>query len=67
MKTSLVAISLAALLIFLPVSSFSGVQGEKDHDFIPRFHNLIFLFDVSDSMMAGYPRTYRLFPHVRCN
>jgi outer membrane protein OmpA-like peptidoglycan-associated protein len=68
MKTSLAAVTLAAFLIFLPGPSFSGVQGEKEHDFIPRFHNLIFLFDVSDSMMAGYPKNYdfsRLFVATR--
>ena len=68
MKTSLAAVALAALLIFLPGPSFSGVQGEKGHDFIPRFHNVIFLFDVSDSMMAGYPINYdfsRMFVATR--
>jgi outer membrane protein OmpA-like peptidoglycan-associated protein len=68
MKIRLAAIALAAFLIFLSGPSFSGVTGEKDHDFIPRFHNLIFLFDVSDSMQAGYPRAYdfsRMFVATR--
>ncbi|MGB6066060.1 MAG: OmpA family protein [Desulfomonilaceae bacterium] len=68
MKTSIAALALAALLIFLPGYSFSKVICEKDHDFIPRFHNMIFLFDVSDSMMSGYPKAYdfsRLFVATR--
>lgn len=58
MKTSLVAAALTLLLIASPGTSVSGVIPEKDHDFIPRFHNVIFLFDVSDSMMAGYPKNF---------
>jgi len=68
MKTRLHAFALAALLTLLPVSSFAGHFMEKNHDYLPRFHNLIFLFDVSDSMMAGHPENYdfsRLFIGVR--
>jgi outer membrane protein OmpA-like peptidoglycan-associated protein len=31
---------------------------DKKHDFIPRFHNIIFLMDVSDSMTRGYPQGF---------
>jgi outer membrane protein OmpA-like peptidoglycan-associated protein len=58
MKTSLAAAALAALLIALPGPAPADALIEKDHDYIPRFHNIIFLFDVSDSMMAGYPENY---------
>ena len=56
MKTTLAAFVLAALLLSLPGASFSGLSPEKKHDFVPKVHNVIFLFDVSDSMTAGYPR-----------
>jgi outer membrane protein OmpA-like peptidoglycan-associated protein len=56
MKTSRAVCVLAALLWSLPGVSFSGLSLEKKHDFVPKFHNVIFLFDVSDSMTAGYPR-----------
>jgi hypothetical protein len=78
MRTSHPAAALTALLILVPVLSFSfitperdktvGVMKEKDHDFLPRFHNVIFLFDVSDSMTAGYPQNFdhsRLFVATR--
>jgi len=68
MKTRLPAVALAALLTLLPIKSFAGHFMEKDHDYLPRFHNVIFLFDVSDSMMAGHPENYdfsRLFIGVR--
>lgn len=58
MKTSLVAFVMAALLLILPGASYSGLSSEKKHDFIPQFHNVIFLLDVSDSMTAGYPINY---------
>lgn len=68
MKTSLPAVLLAALLVALPCKVFSGIPAEKDHDFIPRFHNVIFIFDVSDSMTAGFPKNFdhsRLFVATR--
>ncbi|MBI4963834.1 MAG: OmpA family protein [Desulfomonile tiedjei] len=68
MKTSLHAVALAALLMLLPIESFSGHFMEKNHDYLARFHNVIFLFDVSDSMLAGHPENYdtsRLFIGVR--
>lgn len=68
MKKSLPAVLLIALLVMLPCKAFSGIPTEKDHDFIPRFHNVIFLFDVSDSMTAGFPHNFdhsRLFVATR--
>lgn len=68
MKASLSAVILAWLLIVTPYPALSGIGEEKNHDFIPRFHNLIFLFDASDSMTAGYPKNYdhsRLFVATR--
>lgn len=63
MKTSLPVLVTVALLLCLPVKSFSGVIQEKEHDYIPQFHNIIFLFDVSDSMEQGYPQNYD-FPRM---
>jgi outer membrane protein OmpA-like peptidoglycan-associated protein len=78
MRTDLPAVFFTAILILVPVASSSfispesdraaGVMKEKDHDFLPRFHNVIFLFDVSDSMTAGYPQNFdhsRLFVAAR--
>jgi outer membrane protein OmpA-like peptidoglycan-associated protein len=64
MRQTLQAVILVALLAALPLPSFSEINKEKEHDYIPRFHNIIFLMDVSDSMMAGHPINYdhsRLF------
>lgn len=64
MKTSLPAAALIALMVFLPTASFSEKMPQKDHDYLPQFHNVIFLFDVSDSMLAGHPKNFdhsRLF------
>jgi len=68
MKKSLASLSVAALLTLLPVLCFSDLETEKKHDFVPKVHNLIFLFDVSDSMTAGYPENYdhtRIFVATR--
>jgi outer membrane protein OmpA-like peptidoglycan-associated protein len=68
MKRSLATLALMALLTALPALSFSDLGNEKKHDFVPKVHNLIFLFDVSDSMIAGYPRNFdhtRLFVATR--
>ena len=68
MKISLSALILASLLSVLPTPSHCGIGEEKNHDFIPRVHNLIFIFDVSDSMFAGHPENYdapRLFIATR--
>jgi hypothetical protein len=56
MKKSLASLSLAALLTMVPALCFPDLGNEKKHDFIPKIHNVIFLFDVSDSMTAGYPK-----------
>lgn len=68
MKRSLTAAALAAFLMILPAMGFSGMIPQKDHDFLPKVHSVIFLFDVSDSMMAGYPKNFdhpRLFVATR--
>lgn len=58
MKRLLLTLCAVGLLICLPYPSFSGIKKHKDHDFIPKVHNLIFIVDVSDSMMQGYPETF---------
>jgi outer membrane protein OmpA-like peptidoglycan-associated protein len=66
MKLSLAVLILASLLITLPMPSHCAI--EKEHDFIPSVHNLIFIFDVSDSMYAGHPENFdspRLFIATR--
>lgn len=68
MKTSLPAVLFAALMILLPSVAISGKTLEKNHDYIPKFHNVIFIFDVSDSMTAGFPQNFdhsRLFVATR--
>jgi outer membrane protein OmpA-like peptidoglycan-associated protein len=60
MRKSLPALVFLAVLAIAPQWSFAKIVKEKQHDFIPRVHNIIFLFDVSDSMTAGYPETYDL-------
>lgn len=62
MRVSLTAALLAALMLWLPVPSQAGTGFEKEHDFIARFHNVIFIMDVSDSMIGGYPQN---FDHAR--
>jgi outer membrane protein OmpA-like peptidoglycan-associated protein len=64
MKTSLPAAALIVITVLFPTLGFSEKIPAKNHDFIPQFHNVIFLFDVSDSMTAGYPQNFdhsRLF------
>ncbi|MBI5569868.1 MAG: OmpA family protein [Desulfomonile tiedjei] len=58
MKQSLAPLVLVAALILFPTVSFSEISPEKQHDFLPKVHNVIFLFDVSDSMTAGYPKNF---------
>ena len=58
MKKSLVVTAVTLLLVASVGTAVAGVIPEKNHDFIPRFHNVIFLFDVSDSMWAGYPKNF---------
>ncbi|HMK36008.1 MAG TPA: OmpA family protein [Desulfomonilaceae bacterium] len=60
MRRNLPALLVAALLALVPRWSLAEIIKEKEHDFIPRVHNVIFLLDVSDSMTAGYPETYDL-------
>jgi len=62
MRTSLLAALLATVLLGLPALSQAGAVLDKNHDYLPKFHNVIFLMDVSDSMMAGYPQN---FDHAR--
>ena len=68
MKLSLSVLILTCLLSIFPMPSHSAIGEEKNHDFIPRVHNLIFIFDVSDSMFAGHPENFdspRLFIATR--
>jgi len=68
MRISVPASVLVALLLLAASTSFSGIKRHKDHDFIPKVHNVIFLLDVSDSMTGGFPRNYdhtRLFVAAR--
>ncbi len=60
MKKSFPALILLGLLALSPPLSLAGIDMEKNHDFLPQVHNVIFLFDVSDSMIAGYPENYDL-------
>jgi outer membrane protein OmpA-like peptidoglycan-associated protein len=57
MRTFMPACLLAAIVLFC-VPSFAVVNLEKQHDYLPRFHNIIFVLDVSDSMIHGYPEAY---------
>ncbi len=52
------AILLCLILATFPIQAVAQVVPYKGHDFLPRFQNLIFLVDVSDSMMTGYPKGY---------
>ncbi len=68
MKLSLSVLILAIVVTVFTVPSHAAIGEEKDHDFIPRVHNLIFIFDVSDSMYAGHPENFdspRLFIATR--
>lgn len=68
MRKSLPALVMLTFLALVPTWSFGELVKEKQHDFIPRVHNVIFLFDVSDSMTGGYPETYditRIFVATR--
>jgi hypothetical protein len=59
---------LVAVFMLVPAVGFAGQIPEKDHDFLPKVHNVIFLIDVSDSMLAGYPKNFdhsRLFVATR--
>ena len=60
MKIALPAAILIGLLIVSPAVSSPRVDLHKNHDFIPQFQNVIFLVDVSDSMLSGYPNTFDL-------
>ncbi|MBM3302294.1 MAG: VWA domain-containing protein, partial [Deltaproteobacteria bacterium] len=60
MKTILVAAILAAVLTMVPGTDFAGQLPEKNHDFLPKVHNLIFVIDVSDSMLGGYPKNFNV-------
>ncbi|MEW6348171.1 MAG: OmpA family protein [Thermodesulfobacteriota bacterium] len=57
MKKPLPVLLLACMLL-LPTASQGEVKESKEHDFIPKVHNLIFIMDVSDSMMRGYPKGF---------
>ena len=68
MRPTFPVLTLAALIIAFPLSIYAGVSTEKNHDFVPKVHNVIFLFDVSDSMTAGHPQNFdhsRLFVATR--
>ncbi len=61
MRRILPAGILAALMFVSASWASTGIAGkDKPHDFIPQFHNVIFILDVSDSMMNGYPRSYNM-------
>jgi OOP family OmpA-OmpF porin len=68
MKTAFPTALLVGLLICLPSVVSSGVVPLKKHDYVPKYHNIIFIMDVSDSMMSGYPKSFdltRLFVATR--
>lgn len=58
MKPSNTAILAFILIALASQAAFADKIVEKQHDFIPRFHNIIFLMDVSDSMTRGYPKGF---------
>jgi outer membrane protein OmpA-like peptidoglycan-associated protein len=58
MKRNLMILLVATLFSVVPVLLFAEMSKEKEHDFIPKVHNLIFLVDVSDSMTSGYPKSF---------
>ncbi len=58
MKTLFPAALFILSLVLNPLASFSGTSRQKKHDFIPSVHNVIFIVDVSDSMMAGHPKNF---------
>ncbi|MFC1836408.1 VWA domain-containing protein, partial [Thermodesulfobacteriota bacterium] len=60
MKRALYILVSMALVMILCTSSFADLKKRKDHDFLPRVHNIIFIMDVSDSMMAGHPKNFDL-------
>ncbi len=60
-KLSVLIISL--IFTSMPCLGLAGVIKEKEHDFIPRVHNIVFIMDVSDSMLTGYPVGYE-FPRL---
>ena len=51
--------ALVGLLLCLPVFALSATPMKK-HDYVPKFHNIIFILDVSDSMMGGHPKNFDL-------
>ncbi len=53
-KIKFILILLTALLTSIPWWCFAVTTVHKDHDFIPKFRNLVFVFDVSVSMRARY-------------
>jgi OOP family OmpA-OmpF porin len=64
MKRALKAtLLLVAVLFALPSVVPADIKRNKDHDFIPKVHNLVFVMDISDSMMSGYPQTFDLTRH----
>ncbi|MFH0821413.1 MAG: OmpA family protein [Pseudomonadota bacterium] len=68
MRKIVSAALLALLVISVPLYCPAGVKKHKDHDFVPKVHNVIFLMDVSDSMMHRYAEEYvhqRLFVATR--
>jgi outer membrane protein OmpA-like peptidoglycan-associated protein len=60
MKYRLRVIALTALMVLTALDGFAQIKKFKDHDFIPRYHNIIFLMDVSDSMTMPYRRNFDL-------
>ncbi len=56
MKKCFSALSVPAIILLIVAQAGAGINYEKEHDYIPKVHNIIFLFDVSDSMLAGYPK-----------
>jgi outer membrane protein OmpA-like peptidoglycan-associated protein len=68
MKRAFPVAVMVALLFISSTGSVFATSPKKDHDFISRFQNLIFLVDVSDSMLSGYPQAFdhaRLFVATR--
>lgn len=58
MRRTVPAALLVALLICLPATIRAEFKKHKDHDFLPKVHNVIFIMDVSDSMQFRYDQEY---------
>ena len=58
MRTTVPALVIAIMLALVSSTSYADIKKHKEHDFVPKFHNIIFMVDVSDSMMAGHPQNY---------